>query len=60
MTHTYMYPRVAQIAPRAHSVPASQLAARPLPDARGLPHGLTASGATARRASAAPSSITSS
>jgi hypothetical protein len=26
MTHAFMYPRVTQIAPRAHSVPASALA----------------------------------
>jgi hypothetical protein len=25
MTHAFMYPRVTQIAPRAHSVPASSL-----------------------------------
>jgi hypothetical protein len=60
MTHIFMYPRVAQIAPRAHSVSASQLATRPRPDASGLPHGSTAAGAAAGRAPAVPSFTTSS
>jgi hypothetical protein len=30
MSHVFMYPRVSQIAPRAHSVPASWLGTRPL------------------------------
>jgi hypothetical protein len=60
MTHVFMYPRVAQIAPRAHSVSAFQLAKGPRPDARGLSSGATAPSATAGRASALPSTIGSS
>jgi len=33
MTHAFMYPRVTQIAPRAHSVPASSLGAHLRPTA---------------------------
>jgi hypothetical protein len=35
MTHAFMYPRVTQIAPRAHSVPASALATHLRPAASG-------------------------
>jgi hypothetical protein len=52
MTHAFMYPRVTQIAPRAHSVPASWLATRPLSGVRGLANGLTASGAAMTGSSA--------
>ena len=41
MTHAFMYPRVTQIAPRAHSVPASSLGAhlRPTGSAAATPLG---------------------
>ncbi len=35
MTHAFMYPRVTQIAPRAHSVPASSLGTHLRPPASG-------------------------
>jgi hypothetical protein len=37
MTHAFMYPRVTQIAPRAHSVPASSLGMRVQPGTRDVP-----------------------
>jgi hypothetical protein len=55
MTHAYMYPRVTQIAPRAHSVPASRLGTRLLPGLRDLASGGTASGAVMT----GPSALTS-
>jgi hypothetical protein len=45
MTHAFMYPRVTQIAPRAHSVPASSLGAYLQPGARHGLSGPAASGA---------------
>jgi hypothetical protein len=51
MPHFFMYPRVTQIAPRAHSVSAFPPATRPLPQTRGLRHG---PGATPARAVAVP------
>ena len=39
MTHAFMYPRVTQIAPRAHSVPASSLGMRVQPGTRDVPGG---------------------
>jgi hypothetical protein len=55
MTHAYMYPRVTQIAPRAHSVPASWLGTRLLPGLRDLASGGTASAAVMT----GPSALTS-
>lgn len=60
MPHFFMYPRVAQIAPRAHSVSALPPATRPLPEAIGRPRGSTASSAPAARAWAVPPSTSSS
>jgi hypothetical protein len=37
MTHAFMYPRVTQIATRAHSVPASSLGMRVQPGTRDVP-----------------------
>jgi len=37
MSHAFMYPRVTQIAPRAHSVPASSLATHLRPAVSGAP-----------------------
>jgi hypothetical protein len=46
MTHAFMYPRVTQIAPRAHSVPASSLGMRvQQPGTRHVPGGPMASAA---------------
>jgi hypothetical protein len=45
MTHAFMYPRVTQIAPRAHSVPASSLGTHLLAGASAVLSGPTASGA---------------
>jgi hypothetical protein len=47
MTHAFMYPRVTQIAPRAHSVPASSLGMRVQPGTRDVPGGPMASAAAA-------------
>jgi hypothetical protein len=47
MTHVFMYPRVTQIAPRAHSVPASSLGMRVQPGTRDVPGGPMASAAAA-------------
>jgi hypothetical protein len=54
MTHTFMYPRVTQIAPRAHSVTASSLGSRVQPGTRDVPGGPMAFGAAATGASAMP------
>jgi hypothetical protein len=45
MTHAFMYPRVTQIAPRAHSIPASRLGPRLVPGTHDRPGGPRASGA---------------
>jgi hypothetical protein len=45
MTHAFMYPRVTQIAPRAHSVTASSLGMYLQPGTRDVPGGPMASGA---------------
>ena len=45
MTHAFMYPRVTQIAPRAHSVTASSLGTRLQSGTRDVPGGPMASGA---------------
>jgi hypothetical protein len=45
VTHSFMYPRVTQIATRAHSVPASWLGSRLVPGTRDRPSGPTVSGA---------------
>jgi len=52
MTHAFMYPRVTQIAPRAHSVPASSLGMRLQPGTRDVPGGPMASAAAVTGASA--------
>jgi hypothetical protein len=52
MTHAFMYPRVTQIAPRAHSVTASSLGTGPPMGARDVPGGPMASGAAATGAAA--------
>jgi hypothetical protein len=54
MTHAFMYPRVTQIAPRAHSVTASSLGSRVQPGTRDAPGGPMASGVAATGASAMP------
>jgi hypothetical protein len=54
MTHAFMYPRVTQIAPRAHSVTASSLGTRPQPGTREVPGGPMASGAAVTGASVMP------
>jgi hypothetical protein len=54
MTHAFMYPRVTQIAPRAHSVPASSLETRLQPGTRDVPGNPMASGAAVTGASALP------
>jgi hypothetical protein len=54
MTHAFMYPRVTQIAPRAHSVPASSLGVRLQPGTREVPGG---PGAPAAAGTGAPSGI---
>jgi hypothetical protein len=51
MTHAFMYPRVTQIAPRAHSVPASSLGVRLQPGTREVPGGPRASAAAGTGAS---------
>jgi hypothetical protein len=43
MTHAFMYPRVTQIAPRAHTVPASSLGMRMQPGTRDVSGGPLAS-----------------
>jgi hypothetical protein len=45
MTHAFMYPRVTQIAPRAHSVTASSLGTYLQRGTRDVPGGPMASGA---------------
>jgi len=45
MTHAFMYPRVTQIAPRAHSVTASSLGTYLQPGTRDVPGGPIGSGA---------------
>ena len=45
MTHAFMYPRVTQIAPRAHSVTASSFGTYLQPGTRDVPGGPMASGA---------------
>ena len=45
MTHAFMYPRVTQIAQRAHSVTASSLGTYLQPGTRDVPGGPMASGA---------------
>jgi hypothetical protein len=37
MSHVFMYPRVSQIAPRAHTVPASWFGTRPMGSAQPAP-----------------------
>ena len=54
MTHAFMYPRVTQIAPRAHTVTASSLGARLQPGTGDGPGGAMASGAAVTGASALP------
>jgi hypothetical protein len=54
MTHAFMYPRVTQIAPRAHSVPASSLGTHLLPGTRDVLGGPTPSGAAMTLASGMP------
>jgi hypothetical protein len=49
-----MYPRVTQIAPRAHSITASSLGARPQPGTREVPGGPMAPGAAVTGASVMP------
>jgi hypothetical protein len=49
-----MYPRVTQIAPRAHSVTASSLGTHLQPGARDVPGGPMASGAAVNDASVMP------
>ena len=51
MTHAFMYPRVTQIAPRAHTVTASSLAAGLQPGTRGVLSGPPASSAAMTLAS---------
>jgi anti-sigma factor RsiW len=51
MTHAFMYPRVTQIAPRAHSVPASSLGAHLQPGTRHIPGGPAATVAAMTAAS---------
>jgi hypothetical protein len=51
MTHSFMYPRVTQIAPRAHSITASSLGTRQQPGTREVPGGPMASGAAITGAS---------
>jgi hypothetical protein len=52
MTHAFMYPRVTQIAPRAHSVSASSVGKRLQPGTRVVPGGPMTSGAAVTDASA--------
>jgi hypothetical protein len=52
MTHAFMYPRVTQIAPRAHSVTASSLGTRLQAGTREVPGGPMVPGAAATGASA--------
>jgi hypothetical protein len=52
MTHAFMYPRVTQIAPRAHSVPASSLGLRVQPGTHDIPGGPMASAAAVTAAGA--------
>ena len=54
MTHAFMYPRVTQIAPRAHSVTASSLATHLQPGTPDVPGGPMASGAAVTGASVMP------
>ena len=54
MTHAFMYPRVTQIAPRAHSVTASSLGTHPQPSTRDVPGGPIGSGAAVTGASVMP------
>jgi hypothetical protein len=54
MTHAFMYPRVTQIAPRAHTVTASSLGTRRQPGTRDVPGGPMASGAPVTGASVMP------
>ena len=54
MTHAFMYPRVTQIAPRAHSVTASSLGTRLQPGTRDVPGGPMASRAAVTGASVMP------
>jgi hypothetical protein len=51
MTHAFMYPRVTQIATRAHSVPASSFGTRLQPGTRDVLSGLAASSAAVTVAS---------
>ena len=46
MAHAFMYPRVTQIAPRAHSVRAEWLGTRPLTGSRDLAAGRPARAGT--------------
>jgi len=54
MTHAFMYPRVTQIAPRAHSVTASSLGTHLQPGTRDVPGRPMASGAAVTDASMMP------
>ena len=54
MTHAFMYPRVTQIAPRAHTVSASSLGMRLQPGTRDVPGGPMGSGAAVTGAAAMP------
>jgi hypothetical protein len=54
MTHAFMYPRVTQIAPRAHSITLSSLGTRLQPGTREVPGAPMASGAAITGGSVMP------